>query len=163
MSDELLYNTVHGGGYQLPAMLQQKERVVSVGHSRETGKKLATACRSRELRRGGGKGRGLAPTWPSFRATTTVSVLLTFGGQDQDLRCKQRRRINSKTFRSTSATSVALFKRVAIGVNHHTLHYWLTSSQSPIKGRLALAACFLQARRIPVGVFLRDGMYLVAK
>jgi hypothetical protein len=31
-----------------------------------------------------------------------------------------------------------------IGVNHHTLHYWLTSSQSPIKGRLALAACFLR-------------------
>jgi len=49
MSDELLYNTVHGGGYQLPAMLQQKERVVSVGHSRETGKKLAPPARSREL------------------------------------------------------------------------------------------------------------------
>jgi hypothetical protein len=59
MSDELLYNTAHGGGYQLPAMLQQKERVVSVGHSRETGKKL-TACRSRESRRGGGKGKGMA-------------------------------------------------------------------------------------------------------
>jgi hypothetical protein len=41
-------------------MLQQKERVVSVGHSRETGKKLATTCRSLELRWGGGKGRGLA-------------------------------------------------------------------------------------------------------
>ena len=90
------------------------------------------------------KGGDWPPTWPLFRATTTVSVLLTFGGQDQDLRCKQRRRINSKTFRSTSATSVALFKRVAIGVNHHSLHYWLTSSQSPIKGRLALAACFLR-------------------
>lgn len=31
-----------------------------------------------------------------------------------------------------------------IGVNHHTLHYWLTSGQSPIKGRLALAAGFLR-------------------
>jgi hypothetical protein len=31
-----------------------------------------------------------------------------------------------------------------IGVNHHTLHQWLTSSESPIKGRLALAACFLR-------------------
>jgi hypothetical protein len=31
-----------------------------------------------------------------------------------------------------------------IGVNHHTLHYWLTSTQSPTKGRLALAACFLR-------------------
>ena len=31
-----------------------------------------------------------------------------------------------------------------IGVNRHTLHQWLTSSQSPIKGRLALAACFLR-------------------
>jgi transcriptional regulator with XRE-family HTH domain len=30
-----------------------------------------------------------------------------------------------------------------IGVNHHTLHQWLTSNQSPIKGKLALAACFL--------------------
>ena len=31
-----------------------------------------------------------------------------------------------------------------IGVNHHTLHQWLTSCPSPIKGRLALAACFLR-------------------
>jgi hypothetical protein len=32
-----------------------------------------------------------------------------------------------------------------IGVNHHTLHYWLASTQSPTKGgRLALAACFLR-------------------
>jgi len=31
-----------------------------------------------------------------------------------------------------------------IGVNYHTLHHWLTSSQSPTKGRLALAACFLR-------------------
>ena len=31
-----------------------------------------------------------------------------------------------------------------IGVNRHTLYQWLTSSQSPIKGRLALAACFLR-------------------
>jgi hypothetical protein len=31
-----------------------------------------------------------------------------------------------------------------IGVNHHTVHRWLTSSESPIKGRLALAACFLR-------------------
>ena len=30
-----------------------------------------------------------------------------------------------------------------IGVNHHTLHHWLTS-ESPIKGKLALAACFLR-------------------
>ncbi len=31
-----------------------------------------------------------------------------------------------------------------IGVNHHTLHQWVTSTQSPVKGRLALAACFLK-------------------
>jgi hypothetical protein len=31
-----------------------------------------------------------------------------------------------------------------IGVNHHTLHRWLTSSQSPLKGRLPLAASFLR-------------------
>lgn len=31
-----------------------------------------------------------------------------------------------------------------IGVNHHTLHHWLTSDESPIKGRVALAACFLR-------------------
>jgi len=31
-----------------------------------------------------------------------------------------------------------------IGVNQHTLHHWLTSDQSPIGGRLALAACFLR-------------------
>ena len=31
-----------------------------------------------------------------------------------------------------------------IGVNHHTLHHWLTSYESPIKGRLALAASFLR-------------------
>jgi hypothetical protein len=30
-----------------------------------------------------------------------------------------------------------------IGVNHHTLHRWLTAKQSPRKERLALAACFL--------------------
>jgi hypothetical protein len=40
-----------------------------------------------------------------------------------------------------------------IGVNHHTLNRWLTDGQSPMKGRLALTACFLQARRIPVIVF----------
>jgi hypothetical protein len=26
-----------------------------------------------------------------------------------------------------------------IGVNHHTLHHWLTSDESPMKGSLALA------------------------
>jgi hypothetical protein len=31
-----------------------------------------------------------------------------------------------------------------IGVNHHILRHWLTSSQSPMKGKLALAACFLR-------------------
>jgi hypothetical protein len=31
-----------------------------------------------------------------------------------------------------------------IGVNHHTLHHWLTSDECPMKGSLALAACFLR-------------------
>jgi len=31
-----------------------------------------------------------------------------------------------------------------IGINHHTLNRWITTSQSPTKGRLALAACFLR-------------------
>jgi hypothetical protein len=31
-----------------------------------------------------------------------------------------------------------------IGVNHHTLHRWLTERQSPTKSRLALTACFLR-------------------
>jgi transcriptional regulator with XRE-family HTH domain len=31
-----------------------------------------------------------------------------------------------------------------IGVNHHTLSRWLSTSQSPSKGRLALTACFLR-------------------
>ena len=31
-----------------------------------------------------------------------------------------------------------------IGVNRHTLNRWLTTSQSPTKGGLALAACFLR-------------------
>ncbi len=31
-----------------------------------------------------------------------------------------------------------------IGVNHHTLSRWLTTSQSPTKSRLALTACFLR-------------------
>jgi hypothetical protein len=31
-----------------------------------------------------------------------------------------------------------------IGVNHHTLHHWLTADESPMKGSLALAACFLR-------------------
>ena len=31
-----------------------------------------------------------------------------------------------------------------IGVNRHTLNSWLTTSQSPTKRRLALAACFLR-------------------
>jgi len=31
-----------------------------------------------------------------------------------------------------------------IGVNHHTLHHWLTSEESPLKGSLALAGCFLK-------------------
>ena len=30
-----------------------------------------------------------------------------------------------------------------IGMNRHPLNRWLTTSQSPTKGRLALAACFL--------------------
>jgi hypothetical protein len=31
-----------------------------------------------------------------------------------------------------------------IGVNRHTLNRWLTTSQSPPKGSLALTACFLR-------------------
>src|ERR1700738_839023 len=31
-----------------------------------------------------------------------------------------------------------------IGVKHHTLNRWLTTAESPTKGRLALAACFLR-------------------
>ena len=31
-----------------------------------------------------------------------------------------------------------------IGINRHTLNRWLTTSQSPTKGRLALTACFLR-------------------
>ena len=31
-----------------------------------------------------------------------------------------------------------------IGVNHHTLSRWLTDGQSPMKGKLALTACFLR-------------------
>lgn len=31
-----------------------------------------------------------------------------------------------------------------IGVNHHTLHRWLTAGQSPMKGKLALAAGYLR-------------------
>jgi transcriptional regulator with XRE-family HTH domain len=31
-----------------------------------------------------------------------------------------------------------------IGVNHHTLHRWLSDKQSPKKGKLALAAAFLR-------------------
>jgi hypothetical protein len=31
-----------------------------------------------------------------------------------------------------------------IGVNHHTLSRWLTTSQSPTRGGLALTACFLR-------------------
>jgi hypothetical protein len=31
-----------------------------------------------------------------------------------------------------------------IGVNHRTLHHWLKSEESPLKGSLALAACFLR-------------------
>lgn len=31
-----------------------------------------------------------------------------------------------------------------IGVNHHTLHSWLTTKRRRIKGKLALAACFLR-------------------
>jgi transcriptional regulator with XRE-family HTH domain len=31
-----------------------------------------------------------------------------------------------------------------IGINRHTLNRWLTNSQSPTKGRLALTACFLR-------------------
>jgi hypothetical protein len=31
-----------------------------------------------------------------------------------------------------------------IGVNHHVLHHWLASEESPVKGSLALAACFLR-------------------
>jgi hypothetical protein len=39
-----------------------------------------------------------------------------------------------------------------IGLNRYTLHYWLTSSQSPIKGRLAYSRMLPQARRMPVSV-----------
>jgi transposase-like protein len=31
-----------------------------------------------------------------------------------------------------------------IGVNHHTLHRWLSDKQSPKKGKLALTAVFLR-------------------
>jgi transcriptional regulator with XRE-family HTH domain len=31
-----------------------------------------------------------------------------------------------------------------IGVNHHTLHRWLSDKQSPKKAKLALAASFLR-------------------
>ena len=31
-----------------------------------------------------------------------------------------------------------------IGVNHRTLHRWLTAGQSPMKGKLALAAGYLR-------------------
>ena len=31
-----------------------------------------------------------------------------------------------------------------IGVNHHTLHRWLSEEQSPRKGKLALTALFLR-------------------
>jgi transcriptional regulator with XRE-family HTH domain len=31
-----------------------------------------------------------------------------------------------------------------IGVNHHTLRRWLSDSQTPKKGKLALAAAFLR-------------------
>ncbi len=31
-----------------------------------------------------------------------------------------------------------------IGVNHHTLHRWITAKQSPMRGKLALTACFLR-------------------
>ena len=31
-----------------------------------------------------------------------------------------------------------------IGVNHHTLHRWLSDKQSPKKGKLALVASFLR-------------------
>jgi len=31
-----------------------------------------------------------------------------------------------------------------IGVNHHTLHRWITAKQSPMRGKLALTASFLR-------------------
>jgi hypothetical protein len=33
---------------------------------------------------------------------------------------------------------------IRIGVNHHTLHHWLTSDESSIKGGLTWAACILR-------------------
>jgi hypothetical protein len=48
-----------------------------------------------------------------------------------------------KQYRRESNQSERLLA-ARIGVNHHTLHHWLTSEESPIRGRLALAACFLR-------------------
>ncbi len=44
--------------------------------------------------------------------------------------------------KETNESEIVLASR--IGVNRHTLTRWLTTSQSPTKGRLALAACFLK-------------------
>jgi DNA-binding XRE family transcriptional regulator len=48
-----------------------------------------------------------------------------------------------KQYRRESNQSERLLA-ARIGVNHHTLHHWLTSEESPMRGRLALAACFLR-------------------
>ena len=48
-----------------------------------------------------------------------------------------------KQYRRESNQSERLLA-ARIGVNDHTLHHWLTSEESPIRGRLALAACFLR-------------------
>ena len=44
--------------------------------------------------------------------------------------------------KESNDSEIALASR--IGVNRHTLNRWLTTSQSPTKGVLALAACFLR-------------------
>jgi hypothetical protein len=48
-----------------------------------------------------------------------------------------------KQYRRESNQSERLLA-ARIGMNHHTLHHRLISEESPIRGRLALAACFLR-------------------
>jgi hypothetical protein len=44
--------------------------------------------------------------------------------------------------KETNESEIVVTSR--IGVNRHTLNRWLTTSKSPTKGRLALAAYFLK-------------------
>jgi transcriptional regulator with XRE-family HTH domain len=44
--------------------------------------------------------------------------------------------------KESNETEIVVASR--IGVNRHTLNRWLTTSKSPTKSRLALAACFLR-------------------